>query len=68
MDLREHENVVECIEWAPDLALENIQKAASLDSKNKAGPFLVSGSRDKTIKVHSVYKIYRFNDYTIYSK
>ena len=51
MDLREHDNVVECIEWAPDSAIENIQKGANLDSKNKSGPFLVSGSRDKTIKV-----------------
>ena len=24
MDLREHDNVVECIEWAPDSAIENI--------------------------------------------
>ena len=52
MDLREHDNVVECIEWAPDSAIENIQKGANLDSKNKSGPFLVSGSRDKTIKVN----------------
>ena len=50
-DLREHDNVVECIEWAPDSALENVQKAAGLDSKNNSGPFLVSGSRDKLIKV-----------------
>ena len=57
MDLREHDNVVECIEWAPDSAIENIQKGANLDSKNKSGPFLVSGSRDKTIKVsHSKKK------------
>ena len=51
MDLREHDNVVECIEWAPDTAIEYVQKAASLDAKTKSGPFLVSGSRDKTIKV-----------------
>lgn len=54
MDLREHDNVVECIEWAPDSACENISKAANLDSKNKSGPFLVSGSRDKTIKFWDV--------------
>ena len=60
MDLREHDNVVECIEWAPDSAIENIQKGANLDSKNKSGPFLVSGSRDKTIKVSHSKKTDRF--------
>ena len=51
MDLREHDNVVECIEWAPESAIPHIVKAANLDANAKAGPFLVSGARDKTIKV-----------------
>ena len=50
-DLRDHDNVVECIEWAPESANPNIAKAAVLDAAAQSGSFLVSGSRDKTIKV-----------------
>jgi len=49
-DLRDHDNVVECIEWAPESANPNIAKAAVLDAAAQSGSFLVSGSRDKTIK------------------
>lgn len=54
-DLRDHDNVVECIEWAPESANPNIAKAAVLDAAAQSGSFLVSGSRDKTIKV-LIYK------------
>lgn len=50
-DLRDHDNVVECIDWAPDCSHGNIIKAANIDANAKSGPFLVSGARDKTIKV-----------------
>ncbi|KAE9412683.1 hypothetical protein Angca_009403 [Angiostrongylus cantonensis] len=52
--LREHEHVVECIEWAPDTALAPIRTEANGDFG--AGPthVVVSGSRDKTIKVGNV--------------
>lgn len=53
MELREHDHVVECIAWAPDAALDPIQEATG-NSKGKKGPFLASGSRDKTIKVWDV--------------
>jgi hypothetical protein len=48
--------VVECIAWAPDNASSAINEAAGADNKKgaHAGPFLASGSRDKTIKVISV--------------
>ena len=54
MELREHEHVVECIAWAPDSAIPQILEAAGGDNKHSSahqGPFLASGSRDKTIKV-----------------
>lgn len=53
-DFREHDNVVECIAWAPEEAYPNIIKAANIDQNAKSGPFLVSGSRDKTIKFWDV--------------
>ncbi|WKX98751.1 hypothetical protein Q1695_013995 [Nippostrongylus brasiliensis] len=53
--LREHEHVVECIEWAPDTALAPIRTEAGHKANGDlgAGPthVVVSGSRDKTIKV-----------------
>lgn len=56
MELREHEHVVECLAWAPDSAAPAISEAASIDAKNtkRTGPFLASGSRDKTIKFWDV--------------
>lgn len=52
-ELREHENTVECIAWAPESATAAINEAAGADNKKGAhqGPFLASGSRDKTIRV-----------------
>lgn len=52
-ELRDHEHVVECIAWAPESATAAINEAAGADNKKGAhqGPFLASGSRDKTIKV-----------------
>lgn len=51
-ELRGHDHVVECIAWAPDSAVGVINEAAGVDNKKGAstGPFLVSGSRDKTIR------------------
>ena len=53
-ELRDHDHVVECIAWAPDNASSAINEAAGADNKKgaHAGPFLVSGSRDKTLKVN----------------
>ncbi|KAI3373788.1 hypothetical protein L3Q82_022368 [Scortum barcoo] len=55
-ELREHEHVVECISWAPDSAQPTILEATGSESKKsgKSGPFLLSGSRDKTIKMWDV--------------
>jgi platelet-activating factor acetylhydrolase IB subunit alpha len=53
MELRDHDHVVECITWAPETANSAINEAAGADNKKgaHAGPFLASGSRDKTIRV-----------------
>ncbi|XP_010794921.1 lissencephaly-1 homolog A [Notothenia coriiceps] len=55
-ELREHEHVVECISWAPESAHPTIQEATGSETKKsgKPGPFLLSGSRDKTIKMWDV--------------
>ena len=52
-ELRDHEHVVECIAWATDSCRAAINEAVSTENKkgNQEGPFLVSGSRDKTLKV-----------------
>lgn len=67
--MREHEHVVECIAWAPESATAAIQEAISTSNvnvpssgggsehqkkSNLTGPFLASGSRDKTIKIWDV--------------
>ena len=59
VELRDHDHVVECIAWAPDIASSAINEAAGVDNKKgaHAGPFLASGSRDKTIKVINVINI-----------
>lgn len=53
VELRDHDHVVECIAWAPESSHSAINEAAGADNKKGAfqGPFLASGSRDKTIKV-----------------
>jgi len=69
-DLREHDHVVECIAWAPETATAAIREAtattageiSAMNSSGKLGsstaalngPFIASGSRDKTIKVWDV--------------
>jgi len=59
VELRDHDHVVECIAWAPDNASTAINEAAGADNKKgaHAGPFLASGSRDKTIKVINITNI-----------
>jgi len=51
-ELREHENVVECIAWAPESATEYICEGA--ENKRSSGPFVASGSRDKTIRIWDI--------------
>jgi len=63
LELRDHDHVVECVAWAPESAAGAVNEAAALaagDNKTTTttggggkhqGPFLASGSRDKTIRV-----------------
>jgi len=60
-ELRDHDHVVECVAWAPEAATQAINEAANQaaggDNKNSSsavGPFLASGSRDKSVKVWDV--------------
>lgn len=55
-ELRAHEHVVECIAWAPDISTTSINEGAGSDNKKGShkGPFLASGSRDKTIRYENV--------------
>lgn len=52
-ELREHDHVVECIAWCEGSACTSVNEAVATDNRkpNYKGPFLISGSRDKTIKV-----------------
>lgn len=54
--LKDHDHTVECVAWAPESAFSNIQEATSPNQKSdrNSGPFLMSGSRDKTIRVWDV--------------
>lgn len=55
-ELREHTHVVECISWAPESSHPNVCEASGIEYKKgvKAGPFLASGSRDKSIRIWDV--------------
>lgn len=63
VELRDHDHTVECIAWAPDNAAGVINEAAGSDNKTGAhqGPFLASGSRDKSIRVSSAC-VWRIQD------
>ncbi|XP_069964985.1 lissencephaly-1 homolog isoform X3 [Bactrocera oleae] len=52
-ELRDHDHTVECIAWAPDLSTTAINEGTGVDNRkgHHQGPFLASGSRDKTIKI-----------------
>lgn len=60
--LKDHDHTVECIAWAPESAYANVLEATSPNqtkspltaTSTTAGPYLISGSRDKTIKVWDV--------------
>lgn len=55
-ELREHSHVVECICWAPESVVPYINEALAIDvaGRQRRGPFLASGSRDKLIKIWDV--------------
>lgn len=54
-ELVDHDHVVETVAWANDKCIQSINDATGNDKKNTLpGPFLASGSRDKSIKVWDV--------------
>lgn len=55
VELRDHDHTVECIAWAGESASQTINEAAGTDNKTGShhGPFLASGSRDKSIRVQN---------------
>jgi FOG: WD40 repeat len=53
-ELRGHDHTVECVAWAPGVASESISEAAGRPPGQGGGPYLATGSRDKTIKVRLV--------------
>lgn len=60
-ELRAHDHVVECVAWAPEAATGYVNEAVSGGSGQQdnrlvrggghTGPFVASGSRDKTIRI-----------------
>ncbi|KAA0203949.1 hypothetical protein HAZT_HAZT010189 [Hyalella azteca] len=65
VELREHDHVVECVAWCEGSSAASIATATATDNRRpqNQGPFLVSGARDKTIKVRGeghVHFIVRF--------
>ncbi len=72
-ELRGHDNVIECIAWAPESAGINISESVAnggievfdffvedylkkiyFQTQKRSGPYLVSGARDKTIRMWDV--------------
>ncbi|CAF2561972.1 unnamed protein product [Rotaria sp. Silwood2] len=56
-ELRGHDHVVECIAWAPDSAGPHILEPVpngGIEIPMRSGPYLVSGARDKTIRMWDV--------------
>lgn len=59
-ELRDHEHVVECVAWAPGSAEPFISEAAGTNKSHESGasdsggPYVVSGSRDRTIRFWDV--------------
>ena len=54
-ELRGHEHVIESVAWAPESSLPHIVAATGIETKDSSpGPFLISGSRDKVIKMWDV--------------
>ncbi|XP_055350114.1 LOW QUALITY PROTEIN: lissencephaly-1 homolog [Paramacrobiotus metropolitanus] len=50
-----HEHVVECLAWAPLSSSAHILEAAGADNKaSRTGPFLLSGGRDKMLRLWDV--------------
>lgn len=60
--MRDHDHTVECIAWAPEASSSAINEAAGADNKkgHHQGPFLASGSRDKTIRVSYLFAFKQF--------
>jgi len=55
VELSDHDHVVETIAWSSEKCNQHINEATGNDKKNYLpGPFLASGSRDKSIKVWDV--------------
>jgi len=56
-ELRGHENVIECIAWAPESAGGYISESVAngdTETSKRSGLYLVSGARDKTIRMWDV--------------
>lgn len=56
VELRDHDHTVECIAWAGENSSQAINEAAGTDNKTGShhGPFLASGSRDKSIRIWDI--------------
>ena len=62
-ELRGHDNVIECIAWAPESAGPQISESvtngtaevvSTTTTTPRSGPYLVSGARDKSIRMWDV--------------
>jgi len=55
VELSDHSHVIETLAWATDKSVQAVNEATGNDiKKSLPGPFLASGSRDKTIKIWEV--------------